>query len=111
MADSANITRRLFLKHAPTVAAVASLPASAAAAPAPLTPSDRIAAAMAEIEAAFAEMYPGWRIQTVNKIVRPKMFHPSGEWEELSPNQHAVCLYVSEEKYGPENFFWSKHCA
>jgi hypothetical protein len=55
-----SITRRLFLRHTAVAGVGASIAAPAVAEPVrPLTPDERITAAIAEIRAAFHEKWPG----------------------------------------------------
>lgn len=89
--------RRTFLGGA----AAASLPVAAVAAPY-LTPEQRIEAAIAELSAAMQDMYPGWEIQTQNKVIRPV----NSDKTEGDPSRHGILIFATGNLYGPEKGRW-----
>lgn len=99
------ITRRLFLRHTAAAGAASAAVAVPATATAQSTPDDRIRAAMQEIEAAMSEKYPGWGVQVRNDVSRPVALK-GREWVELEPVKHAVVIFASEDRYGPEEVRW-----
>jgi len=97
------LSRRLFLRRAgAATVAVAGTAVAAHAAPV-RTPDERIAAAIDEIKAAMVEKHVGWRVQVQNTEVRPVNGQTG---EQLAPCRHAVLIYASKERYGPEEAGW-----
>lgn len=70
------------------------------------SPQERIDAALAQIEQAMTEMYPGWAIDRAADVVCPQRNLPGGGIEELPPIRHVVGIYAHEDRYGPEKFGW-----
>lgn len=66
-------------------------------------PEERIEAAMAEIEAAMSEMYPGWEIQRESKAIRPIRY---ADKAELAPVRHGVLIFATSNEFGPERGRW-----
>ena len=104
------INRRFFLKRAGIGAGALAIGGGAVAvAKAQITPDERIAAAMEEIKDAFAEKYPGWRIQEQNVAQKPLTMVGKELVELDEPMRHAVLMYATADKYGPEEARWFVH--
>lgn len=63
----------------------------------------RIGEAAAQIAGAMAELHPDWRYPQIKHEELPAI---SGRGEVLRTVRHAVLVYASEEKYGPEEGMW-----
>lgn len=102
-----SITRRLFLRNSAAAGAVAATVATPVLADAAVVdPDERIAAAIAEIHLALGEKYPGWRVQVQNTAQRVRQPGPNGALVEGERYSHAILIYTSSEKYGPEEARW-----
>jgi hypothetical protein len=99
------LSRRGFLG----AVAVTMIPVGAATAiaavPVPLTPAERIAAAVREIEAAMAERFPGFTISATVEDKRPQVGR-AGSFVEGEISRSIVMIYASENRYGPEEARW-----
>lgn len=98
------ITRRAALLGVAASTAVLAVPASALMAPQALAADERIAAAIAEIQSALAEKYPGWRLEVKNEACQP--IRNEGSKIKLAVNRHMVMIFATQEKYGPEEPRW-----
>lgn len=94
------MTRRAFVRGIPLIGGSMALPALAGPA---LTPDERIEAATAEIVAAMAEKYPTWRQAQVKNDAIPAV---NGRGHYIRLARHAVLVYASEERFGPEEGMW-----
>jgi len=71
------------------------------------TPDERIDAAIAEIQSAMAELYPGWTVQHRNDAVHDVYYTRDGS-KDMGVGRHAVLIYASPQSYGPEEVRWFK---
>jgi hypothetical protein len=72
---------------------------------APLRPDVRIEAAIAEIEAALQEKFPGWRVQVRNDLQHVQHY-ASGSFVEGDPCCQAILIYTSNENFGAKEARW-----
>jgi hypothetical protein len=98
-----SITRRLFLRHTAAAGIAGTIAAPAVAET--LHPDDRIKAALEELQAAMKARYPNWRLQTRNDFQHSEIYRKGGNIQG-DPYCHAILLYASSEKYGPEEARW-----